>query len=222
MFALLLMPMSISLFASCSQDASLISVTALTFALISRQFTLGLPFSWRSTSLLAAALLFVMLERPPYAPLLLVLYLPGLLPRWRKSSPSAIGIGLACLILALTAIWWLGASSSKRMVLNSHPNATVDASLQLQYVVHHPMIIPVVTRNLARQGASYAVEIIGNLGWLDAPMPKPYYLIMGTAFLLALTGELAFGGRSSFRATALILSSAVLAVSDVDTSRVSN
>ena len=86
MFAVLLMPMTMSLYGSCSQDALLISFTCLAFAIVSRQISEGAPLSLRMTIVLASALLFVILGRPPYVPLLLVLFIPGILPQWGKPA----------------------------------------------------------------------------------------------------------------------------------------
>ena len=88
MFAVLLMPMTMFLFGSCNQDASLISFTCLAFALVSRQISEGVPLALRMTIVLASALLIVSLERPPYIPLLLVFLIPGILPHGGRSPPG--------------------------------------------------------------------------------------------------------------------------------------
>ncbi|MGA3263448.1 MAG: DUF2142 domain-containing protein, partial [Terracidiphilus sp.] len=106
MFAVLLLPMTMSLFGSCSQDATLISISCLAFAIVSRQISEGVPLSLRMTMVLAAALLMVSMQRPPYVSMLLVLLIPGIMPRWGKKPAWLPGLSLACLLAILTVIWW--------------------------------------------------------------------------------------------------------------------
>ncbi|HWA93756.1 MAG TPA: DUF2142 domain-containing protein, partial [Terracidiphilus sp.] len=73
MFSVLLLPMTLCLFASASQDASLIAFTSLAFSLISRQLTEGSALSRGKIIVLLVLFLVISLGRPPYAALTLVL-----------------------------------------------------------------------------------------------------------------------------------------------------
>src|SRR6202034_2076569 len=106
MFAVLLMPMTLSLFASCNQDATLIALTCLAFAIISRQIAASVPLSLTQATVLAFSLLIVCLGRAPYVPFLLVLLIPHLMPPWRSKSSWLPGAFLAALLLAATVVWW--------------------------------------------------------------------------------------------------------------------
>ena len=206
MFAVLLLPLTMSLFASCSQDAMLISVSCLAFALVSRQISEGLPLSLRMTMVLAAALLVVSLERPPYVPLLLVLLIPGLLPPWEKKPTCLPGLSLAGLLAVLTVFWWLAAPSPA----NAGANSNVDAKMQLLFLFHHPGVIPKIMMGIDYR--SFTDGFVGVLGWLDTFMPRPYYVMMELMLLVAIIAELAYRDRFRYSATAIILFAAFSAV----------
>jgi len=205
MFAVLLMPMTISLFGSCNQDASLISITCLAFAVISRQISERSPLSLRMTTVLALSLLIVSLERPPYAALLLVLLIPGLLPQWGKKPAWLPGLSLAGLLAILTVIWWLPAFSSANVVTNPGAIGIVDARMQILYLFHHPGVLPAVMRGIYPQFPVYAVGFVGVLGWGDTLMPIPYYVVMGLFLLVAMTTEIAYRSKFMNSATVIIL-----------------
>lgn len=216
MFALLVLPITLSIFGSCSQDAALIAFAALALALISRQIEEGVPLSSHRTILLAAALLVVVVERPPCIPLLLLLLVPGLLPSWQGRPSWLPGLGLAGFLLALTAVWWIAAYSLTRIAGMPQPSGDVNARAQMLHLIRHPGLIPVIVWDtLRRHIVGYVAGMIGNLGWIDTPMPFAYYGAMAAVLLLALIGETAAGGRTSGRAIAVILSAAFLATAAV-------
>jgi uncharacterized membrane protein/Tfp pilus assembly protein PilF len=206
MFAVLLLPLTISLFGSCSQDATLISISCLAFAIVSRQISEGFPLSLRMTMVLAAALLIVLLKRPPYVPLLLVLLIPGILPRWGKKPAWLPGLSLAGLLAALTVIWWLAAPSSA----NAGANSGVDAKMQLLYLFHHPGVLPKIMIGIDYR--SFTDGFIGVLGWLDTFMPRPYYVMMQLMLLVAIIAEMVYRSRFKYSATAIILFAALSSV----------
>ena len=213
MFAVLLMPMTISLFGSCSQDASLISLTALAFALVSRQISEGVPFSLRAAIVLASALLIVVSGRPPYLPLLFVLLIPGILPRWEKKPAWLPGYQSG-----------RSAGGPDRPLVDAHfyalcgrktyhrwgPIASADPGLQLLNMLHHPGVIVKIISGLHYR--SLANGFIGNLGWIDTLMPRPYYLIYGLILLIALAGETIYRSRFRFSNAAIVLVAAISAV----------
>jgi len=211
MFAILLLPMVSSLFGSCNQDASLISTTCLVCALISHQLATGVPLSLRMTIVLALALLILSLERPPYMALLLVLLIPGMLVRWRRTPHWFTGVSLAAILAILTMTWWVAAFSSAKATTDPNATGTIDARMQLLGILHHPAILPVATINSYHHFFGYAAGFIGNLGWMDTPMPLPYYGVMGLVLLVAVIGEMTC--RSRFRAgvTSIIFIAILLA-----------
>jgi len=214
MFALLLMPMTMSLFGSCSQDASLISITCLAFSLVSRQISEGFPLSLRMTIVLASALLIVSLGRPPYVVLLLVLLIPGLLPRWGKKPAWLAGLSLAGLLTILIFIWWLAAYSSTKVAPRTD-YGTANVRMQILHIFHHPGVLPAVMRGESHHIHIYAAGLIGILGKLNTPMPLPYYVVMGLMLLVAMTGEMVYRSRLRISATVFILFATLSAVAGV-------
>ena len=215
-FALLLMPMTISLFGSCSQDAALISLTALTFALVSRQISEGVPFTRNMTIVLAAALLIVVSGRPPYLPLLFVLLIPGILPPWQKKPAWFSGASLAGLLAFVTVVWWMLSSSTygaTRTITDGTNSATAGPRLQLLNMLQHPGVIATIVRDFDYR--SLAQGFIGNLGWIDTFMPNPYYLIFGLVLLVAVAAETINRIRPKSSSVAIVLIATLSAVAGV-------
>lgn len=208
MFAILLMPMTLSLFASASQDATLISFTALAFAVTSKQIEVSAPLSFSQAAVLALSLLIVSLGRPPYAALLLILFVPCLFPRWRNFSAWLPGVALASLVAAVTLLWWLGAFAATRAF--AYPNAAngvVNPKLQLLNLFHEPAIVASLARYAVRHAAEYIAGMIGFLGWLDTLFPASYYLAMVLVVLTSCIAELAHGKTAKRSVTFLLLAS---------------
>jgi len=216
MFVVLLMPMTLSLFASCNQDTTLIALTCLAFAIVSRQIAAGAPLSLTQATVLALSLLIVCLGRPPYVPLLLVLLIPHLLPPWRSKPSWLPGPFLAASLVAATVVWWRVASASTRgLVPPSAAYGAVDAKLQLLNLFHHPGTVAVLAGYVFRHAAVYFAGMVGVMGWLDTPMPPSYYLAMVLVLLTACLAELALGGKVKRSATALLLVSPLAALAAV-------
>jgi uncharacterized membrane protein len=216
MFAVLLLPMTLSLFASCNQDATLIALTCLAFAIISRQISAGVPLSSTQATVLAFSLLIVCLGRPPYMPLLLVLLIPHLLPPWRSKPSWLPGAFLAALLVAATIVWWRVTSiSTAGLVLHTSAYGAVDAKLQLLNLSHHPGVVGILVADIFRHASVYFASMVGVLGWLDTPMPPPYYLAIALVLLMACLAELALGGKVKRSATALLLVSPLAALAAV-------
>lgn len=216
MFAVLLLPMTLSLFASCNQDTTLIALTCLAFAIVSRQIAAGTPLSLTQAMVLALSLLIVCLGRPPYVPLLLILFIPHLLPSWRSKPSWLPGAVLSVLLAAATVVWWRVASASTQgLVPPSSAYGAVDAKLQLLNLFHHPGTIAVLAGYIFSHSAVYFAGMVGVLGWLDTPMPPPYYLAMALVLLTACLAELVHGGKIERSATALLLVSPLAALAAV-------
>jgi uncharacterized membrane protein len=216
MFAVLLMPMTLSLFASCNQDTTLIALTCLAFAIISGQIATGVPLSLTQATVLALCLLIVCLGRPPYVPLLLVLLIPHLLPSWRRKPSWLPGALLAASLVAATVAWWrIASASSPGLVPPSSAYGEVDAKLQLMNLLHHPGTAAVLAAYIFSHAAVYFAGMVGVLGWLDTPMPPTYYLAIALVLLAACLAELAHAGKVKKSATALLLASPLAALAAI-------
>ncbi len=216
MFAMLLLPMTLSLFASCSQDAVLVALTSLAFAVISKQIAARASLSRGQIALVAISLLIVALGRPPYAALLLVLLMPGLLPRWRKTFAWLPGALLAGLCIAVVAAWWRGAAPlNQAFALASGAAGRLDARMQFLNLIHHPAIVGSLAGFALHHTAEYIAGAIGIFGWLDTTFPAFYYLLMLLVLLLACAAELAQTGKPRMSATVLLLLSPLAAAAAV-------
>ncbi len=190
MFALLMMPMTLSLFASCGQDATLVALTCLAFALISRQLDLGVPLSRVQLAVVIVSLLIVIVGRPPYIVFALVLLAPGLVEKWRDQPSWLPGLCFAALSFAITVAWWLTALRSTRAIAKPFAGiGVVDAKLQLANLLHHPAIARDLFAYIIHHIPEYFAGVIGYLGWLDTTMPTPYYLMMIAVLALAVIAE---------------------------------
>ena len=206
MFAVLLMPMSLSLFASCGQDPTSIALTCLAFALISRQLDAGGALPRTQAAIVVVSLVVVSVSRPTYVALLLPLLIPQLFDG-RRNRPSWItGFWFACLSLAITVAWWLTAMRAVRAV--AAPIAgigVVDAKLQLANLLHHPAIARDLLAYTIHHIPEYIAGVIGYLGWLDTLMPSVYYLIMFGVLVLAFLAETSVAPRLPKNVTAIFL-----------------
>ncbi|MBV8765148.1 MAG: DUF2142 domain-containing protein [Hyphomicrobiales bacterium] len=171
-FAVLTLPMSLSLISSPSQDALLLACSALAGSLWVR--LVRSPNKPRPLDLacLALALGLVGMARPPYVPITL---LPLALVRapWRWRIVAALGgAGLSLLwscVSAATAMTNFGA------FLGADPRA------QLVLLSEHPLfVMHVIWGTLAHYWHFYLLSSIGMLGWLDTTLPLRYYPVAGT------------------------------------------
>ena len=101
----LLLPSTLFLNASCSQDSVLLSVAALIAAMLSRPLIARREFTPSELAITTALLALCGTARPPYMAMALLLFLPRVeLPNgsWRRWLPPAAGF--AC-VLAIGGLW---------------------------------------------------------------------------------------------------------------------
>lgn len=185
LFWLLSLPMTLCLFASCSQDALVIACAAFAAAWMSRlaQRPRTSVFSWATLALLIGCLGAAKL---PYMGL-------GLLPAmsaWRG------GIGIARAVLLALLSFCVGLSW---LVLAARPViAPTSAGLQMHFLLSHPFVIlPIALVTLHLHGFRLVQEFIGVLGWLDIPLPRLFYAgsLLVLCLLLGMEGIVRHYGR---------------------------
>ncbi len=187
LFWLLCLPMSQSLFASCSQDALLIAGAALLASLLSRA-GVG-PASRPGWALLAAAFGCLGAARAPYLML-------ALLPAVRAGGHGRIA---ALIVIAgIVGLGWLLLGAAPVMVPNT-------AAQQAHFLLGHPWAVPhIAWATLQRHGVRLLVEFIGVLGWLDVTLPRPFAPV-ALLLLAALLVAEGIGGRRDRLAAATVL-----------------
>ncbi len=174
LFTLLCLPMALALFGSMSQDGPMIALSALSAVVLVR------PAAIRHGFVLGCAgLAVVAMARPPYLPLCL---LPLLL-----SPPPSLRVRFGGAGAATGAV--LGWTMLTGRVSLPHAAAAHMAE-QLRALVSHPVLPMVLVRTTLhiqwREGCPYCREAVGVLGWLDTPLPNPYYALTGLVLLAAL------------------------------------
>ena len=205
MFAILMMPMTMSLFGSCNQDASTISLACLASSIFSWHIEEGRPFSLRMSVVLVSILSIISLARPPYGAFLLLLLVPGLLPRWGKLPVWITGLCLVGVPIVLTFAWWMASIlTTKTKYMLPGISGTVDPWLQFLNMIHHPGVLPHALANI-QLFVTCIAGIIAILGWVDTELPFFYYLVMVLVLMIAMSGEMAYGGRFKRSAMASVL-----------------
>lgn len=198
LFALLLMPMSVSLFAAVSCDGLLLATTAMGVALVSRAIFEARPMTRAEVIWASVCFAFVAATKPPYTVFALTLFAaPGVTGRLRALA-ATIGLGLPT---AWT--WWMTVAVRTPARL---PGTNVDPQAQAAHLAAHPeTILAIAQRTLAEQWDFYARSFVGVLGWLDTPLPREIYpsalAILALAFLAAAAGQ---SGRAWARVRMLV------------------
>jgi hypothetical protein len=176
--AILSLPMTLSLFASCSQDALLIAITALAAGFLSgprsgseRGARLGWALSCVAFALLATA-------RPPYAALL-VIPVAAALAENRKVGAVIAGAGGVALLAAWTVL-------NADILPPTRAGGGLLLGHQAGYLARHVGVLPsLVYDTAADHGAAIAREFVGVLGWLTVVLSDAAYAFMGAALALA-------------------------------------
>lgn len=159
LFALLALPMSLSLMASVSQDALLLPVAALAGALLLRSREGG---GWWLAGA-CACLVLVGTARPAYLP---IAALPLLGPALR------LGPRLGGAAVAAAAILGWSALAAAVALVNLSDGGLADPATQLARLEADPaLVLHVALGTLHTHGERLLESFLGRLGWLDLPLP---------------------------------------------------
>jgi uncharacterized membrane protein len=169
-----LLPMALFLYASLSADAAVIGC-ALVFCAWAFSVNLGKPLRISEVALAAVAGAVFCSVKPVYAPLLFVVFVPGIFKHGRALKLIRLQVVLLVAALGITAIWLVCAKSSMTSPLNgAHP------STQLSLVAHDPLLL--VRAILHTFGivtlVAYYMQLVGVFGWLTVTLhPAVIYLL---------------------------------------------
>lgn len=178
MTMLALTPMALFLRASVSGDAF---GTGVAFLLAGTAARLAWgetePAGWKDAALLAGCAAALCLSKPVYVTLaFLVLLIPAhRLPGSRKA-----------LVLAVAAVAFIVAMATASGIKASmRPEVFIDRDAQIRESVVHPLrTVGIIAGDYLEHGDRYVAQIVGQLGWLDTNLPKPF--LWGYAALLGL------------------------------------
>jgi uncharacterized membrane protein len=181
-FMVLTLPMSLSLFASSSQDGLLLALGALAGALLVRALRRPRDSNWKLLAGLASILALMAAARPPYCALaMLLLGLPNVRLRWRMLGATAV---VGCLAV------WSGIVVAT-VLTNVGEAVGADPAAQIAILRKDPLLlVRVMIETMVLEARTYLVEFVGELGWLDVSLPQAYHIaarvMLGVAALAAV------------------------------------
>ncbi len=173
-FATLLLPMTLSQFASASQDALLISLSLLAVSLASRVLAERRSATCGECALFAFVVMATTLARP--SQIALALLSPAFVtwrdPMWAKKAGIAF-------LAAIPVCMWMWFLTWLMPPVPDHWSVAV----QFRHLIASPLKLPSVMLTSFTTGHAWLWgSIIGRLGWVDTPMPD-WYVIAATAVL---------------------------------------
>lgn len=172
-----LLPMSMYLQASASLDAVTIAMAMVVIAETLRfVFTPG-----QNVGGMAISSFLLGLIKPGY---LLVPMLVLLAARDRRRWPSILAaVGSAVSGSLLAAVW-------SSHALTPNPSIAIEPWSRLRTALHHPLsFLLAAADNWSESLTIRLTEMVGTLGWLDAPMPLPFALLALAGIALLGTGD---------------------------------
>lgn len=186
-FTLLSMPMPLFLMGSLSQDALLLSISALFLAVMSRRLNVRDQPAWKDVLLPGLLLTILGMGRPP----LLALGVLFLLPPWstwprRDGTWKALGLLVACMPVGLTLLWlWMNRS------LQVDVRGGTSMTGQVQFLASHLHLVPNIVLNSLR-GPQFQFTIggiFGSLGVFHSSLPLAFYAFAAAGLASAFALE---------------------------------
>ena len=207
-FTVLLLPMSMDIMASLSQDGLMVACSALAGALLLR--TLQNTSHRRNTAFVTLTVLLglVAMARPPYIVLAALPLAARTIP-WRKRL-------LAAAVSAAGVIAWSALTGAMDLT-NIGVTFGADPQAQMAIFYAHPLAFaPVLWRTLCGGWFGLLQQAIGYLGWEDTALPPAYYACaiaaLGVAAIGSITSPLPNAAQPvSTPARTLILAALLLA-----------
>ena len=165
-FAVLLLPMSMALSASVSQDGPMIACMALAVSLylhLRDRRVSDRPWLFAA---FCALLTCIGMGRAPYLAFALLVFAVPMQRSWRV-------IGFSCICVCVIA-WNM--RNSAYFPLPTRPNGVVAPARQFLGLLGHPWRFPILLMHtLPANDQLIARSFIGQLGWLDVDLPHFYH-----------------------------------------------
>lgn len=219
LFAVLSLPMAVSLAASFNQDAQLLAASALCGALLTWS-----PTAFPKARLIAAAIFALLLcSKPPYGLLLFACLTPLAAAGWRQRLVRLSAFGLPALLWVI-AMLRLSFTPVRRKPYHpgplwpGNPAMTLHAANPadgVRVLLADPArIFWLPWHDLVQNFGQFRMQFIGVLGWLNLNLPVAWYHGWGDALIAAalatLCGATADGSRWGWQ-DALLVSALVQA-----------
>lgn len=191
LYSVLMLPMSLALYAQITADGLLIATTALGCALICRARSEERPMEAWELFAAAACFASVGMTKPPYALFGLALL--------AVDAPLRRRAGAAIAILAVGVLWTLFTTLTVQTPL-LREGANLDPGGQVARLLADPLRVADVARaTLAANWTAYRMTVIGVLGWLDTPLPPGFYPAAWGMLAAAVAACASFGAPPAWR-----------------------
>jgi uncharacterized membrane protein len=211
LFCTLSVPMALSLGASINQDGLMIATTVLAAALLSWSWEAACTPARRAYIAAAMLLACVVVAKPPYLPLgvMLLLPLPSRL-RWRSVPAFRRRVWTMVAVAALAISWTLLVAARATAPVPTDPYlpgplwpgdpqltfTVADAKAQLSVLRAHPWeVLELPLRTIAGD-VNVVWAIIGVLGWLNVWLPNWLYWAWIAGVVGAALADLCLGGAA--------------------------
>ncbi|MFM0308875.1 DUF2142 domain-containing protein [Paraburkholderia sp. RL17-383-BIF-A] len=203
-FATALLPSTLMIFSSVSQEVSVFPVCFLLIAYLERFLSERWKLDARKLVIAGLALILCISARPPYAGLLLIIFCPALRVGRDGQSYGLWQRAVWCAAVGLVAIVATTIFGNAAWAPVPPPRSVAG---QVAFLLHAPLNIPSIAIATFRQNATlYYQSFVGILGWLDAYMSPGYYRAAAVMLMFALVStvlqpSLPEGKRAADRAT---------------------
>lgn len=172
-FAIALLPSTLMIYSSVSQEVTVLPLCFLLIACVDRLAALRRLVTRRWAVLLVSLLSVCVSARPPYAGLLLILFYPGL---HISSQNGRYGLASRLTLVAIAATASVIAVAAFGLTAWSNFGPSHSVTGQLNYLLHSPgSLHSLVVRTLRTNSVFYFDSFIGVLGWLDTHFNRDYY-----------------------------------------------
>jgi uncharacterized membrane protein len=172
LFTIMLLPMSLALTASVSQDGPMLACLAMVAALAAHLRHPAARHPRTAFAMICVLLALSAAARPPYLAFSLLLWTVPVRSKWRL-------IGLTAIILTTTA--WIAIVATNDLLVGAW-DPEISPVRQFIGLAVHPWRFPMLIGATIRAfGTPLSRGFIGVLGWLDVGLPRPYY---GLAWLI--------------------------------------
>jgi len=172
-------PMALFLRSSASADA-LTDAAALLLVAVVLALAVGHAGRYRIALLLGSVALVVLAKGASYLLLpALVLLIPAERFGGRRRQAATLA---AVLVLALAGVA-LSSWAARRAYTPPRVEVTLDPGAQIARIARRPFhFVAIALADAVRRAPVYAIQFVGNLGWLDTPLQAP--VLLGYALLL--------------------------------------
>ncbi|BAN23937.1 DUF2142 domain-containing protein [Caballeronia insecticola] len=183
-FAVGLLPCTLMLFSSVSDEVMMIPACFLLIAYADRFQHDNRLVRTRDLVIGGALATLCITARPPYAGMVLLAFMPGLRFDTAEHTYRLVRRLVAVIVTMLVSFGFIKLFSHAAWAPVAPPRSV---SGQMQFLMSNPLGVPVIAWQTFRTwGAFYWASFVGILGWLDTQLHPVYYRVAVFPVLLAM------------------------------------